>query len=89
MGKKEETLFGKDIRVKMCSRLSMARSRCMGPRAGTGTRQGTMNYYIFCRTLHTAPGPGTAPDQLSPIVPVPLPVPVPFLFPFLRSVNMP
>ena len=56
----------------------MAHSRYTGPGPGTGI--GTMGYYILCRTVHTAPEPGTGPDPLSPIVPVTFPVPVPFPF---------
>ena len=31
---------------------------------------GTMGYYILCRTVHIAPGPGMWPDPLSPFVSV-------------------
>ena len=65
----------------------MACSHCMGPGPELGMGVGTMGYYISCRTVHTAPGPGMEPDPLSPIVPVPFPVPV--AYPFPSSVNMP
>ena len=63
----------------------MVRSHCIGP--GLGVGPGTMGYHIrvLCRTVHTAPGPGTGVDPLSPIVPVPFPVPVSFPC----SVNVP
>ena len=42
-------------------------SRCGGTFTlhGTGTRSETrkIGYYILCRTVHTAPGPGMVPDQ--------------------------
>ena len=65
----------------------MAGSHCtgQGQGAGPGTRLGTMGYYILCRTVHTALGPETGPDPLSPIVSVPFPVPA---VPFPCSVNV-
>ena len=67
--------------------MASSHHRGPGPEVGLETGQGTMGYYILCRTVHTASGPGMGPDQLSPIVPVLFPVPVPVLFPC--SVNVP
>ena len=54
----------------------------VSPGPGSGMGPETMGYYVLCRIVHTAPGRGTEPDPLSPIVPVRFPVPVPFPFPF-------
>ena len=64
----------------------MACSHCTGPGVGMETGLGTMGYYILCRTVHAAPGPGIGPDLLSPIVLVPFTVPVPVPFPCNVSV---
>ena len=56
----------------------MARSHCTGSGVGPGMGLGTKGYYILCRTVHTAPGPGMEPDPLFPIVTVSYPVPLPF-----------
>ena len=48
-------------RLSTCVQV-MAHSHCTGAGAGVGTGPGTMGYYMLCRTVHTAPGPGTGPD---------------------------
>ena len=65
----------------------MARPHYTGLGVGPGIGPGTMGYYILCRTVHTAPGPGMVPHPLSPIMPVQFHVPVPVSFPC--SVNKP
>ena len=61
-----------------------------GTESETGNTTKTNGYYILYRSVHTAPGPGTGSDLLSPIVSVPFPciVNVPQVYISIQILNL-